>query len=61
MPSRRATSAYGALSERAGLEGSPKAALALAENWRPYRAYALQYLWSRDLGQANLANEETVA
>jgi AraC family transcriptional regulator of adaptative response / DNA-3-methyladenine glycosylase II len=32
--------------ENAGLPGGEKAASALAERWRPYRAYALQYLWS---------------
>ncbi len=32
--------------EKAGLPGGEKAAEALAERWRPYRAYALQYLWS---------------
>ncbi len=37
--------------EGAGLPGGERAALALAEQWRPYRAYALMYLWSRVLGQ----------
>jgi AraC family transcriptional regulator of adaptative response / DNA-3-methyladenine glycosylase II len=32
--------------EKAGLPGGEKAAAALAERWRPYRGYALQYLWS---------------
>ena len=32
--------------ERLGVDGSPRAAAALAERWRPYRAYALQHLWS---------------
>jgi AraC family transcriptional regulator of adaptative response / DNA-3-methyladenine glycosylase II len=32
--------------ERLGHEGRPINALRLAERWRPYRAYALQYLWS---------------
>ena len=32
--------------ERLGEDGSPRAAAALAERWRPYRAYALQHLWS---------------
>jgi AraC family transcriptional regulator of adaptative response / DNA-3-methyladenine glycosylase II len=32
--------------ERLGLPGGERAASALAERWRPYRAYALQYLWS---------------
>jgi AraC family transcriptional regulator of adaptative response / DNA-3-methyladenine glycosylase II len=32
--------------ERLGLDGSPRAALALAEAWRPLRAYGAQHLWS---------------
>ncbi|MGD0593854.1 MAG: AlkA N-terminal domain-containing protein [Acidimicrobiales bacterium] len=32
--------------ERLGLSGGERQASALAEGWRPYRAYALQYLWS---------------
>jgi AraC family transcriptional regulator of adaptative response / DNA-3-methyladenine glycosylase II len=32
--------------ERQGRSGEPAAALALSERWRPFRAYALQYLWS---------------
>jgi AraC family transcriptional regulator of adaptative response / DNA-3-methyladenine glycosylase II len=32
--------------ERLGLDGSPKSAARIAEAWRPYRAYALQHLWS---------------
>jgi AraC family transcriptional regulator of adaptative response / DNA-3-methyladenine glycosylase II len=32
--------------ERLGRDGRPPAALALAERWRPYRAYALQHLWA---------------
>jgi AraC family transcriptional regulator, regulatory protein of adaptative response / DNA-3-methyladenine glycosylase II len=31
--------------ERLGRDGSPQAAEALAEKWRPYRAYAQQHLW----------------
>lgn len=31
---------------RLGLDDSPRAAAALAERWRPYRAYALQHLWA---------------
>ncbi len=31
-----------------GCDGSPRAAAELAERWRPYRAYALQHLWSHD-------------
>jgi len=32
--------------ERLGLPADERGATALAEQWRPYRAYALQYLWS---------------
>jgi AraC family transcriptional regulator of adaptative response / DNA-3-methyladenine glycosylase II len=32
--------------ERLGADGSPAAAEAIAERWRPYRAYALQHLWT---------------
>jgi AraC family transcriptional regulator of adaptative response / DNA-3-methyladenine glycosylase II len=31
--------------ERLGHDGSPAAAERLSERWRPYRAYAVQYLW----------------
>ena len=33
--------------ERLGHDGRPAAAQALAERWRPYRAYALQHLWAQ--------------
>jgi AraC family transcriptional regulator of adaptative response / DNA-3-methyladenine glycosylase II len=33
--------------EQLGQDGGPRAASALAERWRPYRAYALQYLWAQ--------------
>jgi AraC family transcriptional regulator of adaptative response / DNA-3-methyladenine glycosylase II len=33
--------------EALGHDGRPAAALALAERWRPYRAYALQHLWAQ--------------
>lgn len=32
--------------ERLGLPSTPAALLRHAERWRPYRAYAVQYLWS---------------
>jgi AraC family transcriptional regulator of adaptative response / DNA-3-methyladenine glycosylase II len=32
--------------KRLGLDPSPRAALEFAERWRPFRAYALQYLWA---------------
>jgi AraC family transcriptional regulator, regulatory protein of adaptative response / DNA-3-methyladenine glycosylase II len=35
-----------ALTERDGARPSPKKLLARAENWRPWRAYAAQYLWT---------------
>jgi AraC family transcriptional regulator of adaptative response / DNA-3-methyladenine glycosylase II len=31
--------------ERLGGDGSPTAVTALAERWRPWRAYALIHLW----------------
>lgn len=33
--------------EALGQDGRPAAAARLAERWRPYRAYAVQYLWAR--------------
>jgi AraC family transcriptional regulator, regulatory protein of adaptative response / DNA-3-methyladenine glycosylase II len=33
--------------ERLGRDGSPRAASAAAEGWRPYRAYATQHLWAQ--------------
>ena len=32
--------------ERLGEDGSPRAAAGTAERWRPYRAYAVQHLWT---------------
>lgn len=32
--------------ERLGEDGSPRAAIACGERWRPYRAYAVHHLWS---------------
>lgn len=34
--------------ERLGRPGDPRTVTALAEAWRPWRAYALQYLWGLD-------------
>jgi AraC family transcriptional regulator of adaptative response / DNA-3-methyladenine glycosylase II len=36
--------------DRLALPRGERSALALAERWRPYRAYALQYLWSGLVG-----------
>jgi AraC family transcriptional regulator of adaptative response / DNA-3-methyladenine glycosylase II len=33
--------------EALGRDGRPAAAAALAERWRPYRAYAVQHLWAQ--------------
>ena len=33
--------------QRAGLPGDPRSAAVLAQRWRPYRSYALAYLWTR--------------
>jgi len=32
--------------ERLGVGADPASALALAERWRPYRSFAMQYLWA---------------
>jgi AraC family transcriptional regulator of adaptative response / DNA-3-methyladenine glycosylase II len=32
--------------EQLGVDAAPAAALALAERWRPYRSFAMQYLWA---------------
>jgi AraC family transcriptional regulator of adaptative response / DNA-3-methyladenine glycosylase II len=32
--------------DRLGLDSRPKAAEALSQSWRPFRAYALQHLWA---------------
>jgi AraC family transcriptional regulator, regulatory protein of adaptative response / DNA-3-methyladenine glycosylase II len=32
--------------ERLGVDADPASALALAERWRPYRSFAMQYLWA---------------
>jgi AraC family transcriptional regulator of adaptative response / DNA-3-methyladenine glycosylase II len=36
--------------ERLGATGDPAAAARLAERWRPWRSYAVVYLW-RSLGE----------
>ncbi|HEY7948111.1 MAG TPA: AlkA N-terminal domain-containing protein [Acidimicrobiales bacterium] len=36
--------------DRLGIPSGERSALAVAERWRPYRAYALQYLWSGLVG-----------
>jgi AraC family transcriptional regulator of adaptative response / DNA-3-methyladenine glycosylase II len=36
--------------DRLGLGSAPREAAALAERWRPYRAYALQHLWAQLAG-----------
>jgi AraC family transcriptional regulator, regulatory protein of adaptative response / DNA-3-methyladenine glycosylase II len=33
--------------ERLGHDGRPDSAVAIAEGWRPYRAYAMQHLWAQ--------------
>src|ERR1700729_396441 len=32
--------------ERLGVGADPASALALAERWRPFRSFAMQYLWA---------------
>ena len=36
--------------ERLGVDADPASALALAERWRPYRSFAMQYLWAMPSG-----------
>ena len=36
--------------EARGLPADPRSATAMAEAWRPWRSYALQYLWSTPVG-----------
>lgn len=45
--------------ERAGLPASPREAEAISMRWRPYRAYALMYLWSGLVGESD--EKESVA
>lgn len=43
--------------ERAGLPGDERSAEAFGERWRPYRAYALQYLWAGALAPAESGDD----
>jgi len=48
--------------ESRGLPGDPRAAASMAEAWRPWRSYALQYLWSgRTTSGLNTANRRQMA
>jgi AraC family transcriptional regulator of adaptative response / DNA-3-methyladenine glycosylase II len=38
--------------ELLGADGDPRSAAALAERWRPLRAYAAQHLWALDAARA---------
>jgi AraC family transcriptional regulator of adaptative response / DNA-3-methyladenine glycosylase II len=44
--------------QRLGLTGDEQEATALAESWRPYRAYALQYLWAASSGPPARSDRE---
>jgi len=44
--------------DRLGLPGGERQAAALSERWRPYRAYALQYLWSGLAGPSRATGAE---
>jgi AraC family transcriptional regulator of adaptative response / DNA-3-methyladenine glycosylase II len=44
--------------EHLGLPAGERSALALAQRWRPYRAYALQYLWSGLVDQQQKQEQE---
>lgn len=47
--------------EALGLPGDPAAAAALAERWRPWRAYALQHLWAQPAPAAARRPKPTLA
>jgi AraC family transcriptional regulator of adaptative response / DNA-3-methyladenine glycosylase II len=48
--------------EQLGQGGRPATVVALAESWRPYRAYAVQHLWaSLDHGRGLVSSPRTVA
>jgi AraC family transcriptional regulator of adaptative response / DNA-3-methyladenine glycosylase II len=55
LPANRARAFVGLAGalEGAGLPVGERATLALSRRWRPYRAYALMYLWSGALGQGD--------
>jgi AraC family transcriptional regulator, regulatory protein of adaptative response / DNA-3-methyladenine glycosylase II len=38
--------------ERLGVDAAPGAATALAQRWRPYRSFAMQYLWDLPSGDS---------
>lgn len=45
--------------EHAGLDGDEQSATRIAESWRPYRAYALNYLWSGLVERPSNPEKET--
>jgi AraC family transcriptional regulator of adaptative response / DNA-3-methyladenine glycosylase II len=45
--------------DRLGLASGERAVLELGESWRPYRAYALQYLWSGLAGEGAAGRTRT--
>jgi AraC family transcriptional regulator of adaptative response / DNA-3-methyladenine glycosylase II len=47
--------------ERLGQPGDPAAATRLGERWRPYRAYAMQYLWALVARPAGASREPSAA
>ncbi len=47
--------------ERSGHPADARSALALAERWRPYRAYGLQHLWAGSFGAGRPEDKEDVA
>ena len=44
--------------ERVGLRGDPKSAVEVAERWRPWRSYAVQYLWSGSGDEAGKTKQQ---
>ncbi len=47
--------------ERLGRRADPRSSLALAERWRPYRAYGVQHLWAASLEAGRPEDKEDVA
>jgi len=46
--------------EALGLDAGPRALEAYAERWRPWRAYAVLYLWQSLGAQAPVVQQEAV-
>ena len=47
--------------EARGLPGDPRSAASMAEAWRPWRSYALQYLWSGPMSSGRDTTDRRLA